>query len=155
MKKTFLLVLVLGSVLVACKDQKPIAEKPASAIDTMETSRLGTAVDAYVAVPSKQNAAAVDQAFAKIDSEIAELERRVAETSGQAQVEAQVKERELRDYRDKERLRYTEAQTRAKAAAASDKVEKASDTAGDKIKDAAESVKDGVDHAIDKAKKAF
>lgn len=152
----FTTLLTVGGSLVlflsACEKKPQVVEKPTSATSTFETARLGTAIDAYIASPGETTAANVQKAFAEIDGEIAELDQRVATGTAGESAEAKVKADNLRAYRDKEKLRYTEAQARAKTNAAAEKSESTAEKVGDGVKDAAEAVKDGVNNAVDTVK---
>lgn len=146
---------VLG--LISCEDKKPqTIEKATPATATAETSKLGAAVDAYNKAPTAARAADVDRAFAELNQEIAELEQRVTKTTGDERVKASEKAGNLRAYRDKEHLRYLEAQSKAavKPAAedAGDRMKEAARQTGEGIKDAAEAVKDGVKNTVEDVK---
>lgn len=149
----------LALATVACEKKPEVVEKPVPATSNLETSTLGTAIDGYVANSTSGQAALVDKAFAELDGEIAELDRRVADVTGAERTEAQAKADNLRSFRDKERLRYTEAQARAKTNEvkadtrdAGDRVEETARDAGEKVKDAAEAVKDSVENTVDKVR---
>lgn len=158
------IVLATGASLLvlfaACEEKPPQAvEKPTPQTSNIETSRLGSSIDTYARNPSAENAADVDRAFAELDGEIAELDRQVSKTSGAEAAEARTKADNLRTYRDKERLRYTEVQARVQtekiksgARDAGDKVEDAARKAGEGIKDAAGAVKEGAENAVDAVK---
>lgn len=153
----FSTLLTLGGSLVlflsACEEKKPqVVEKPTPATSNFETARLGTAIDAYIASPGETTAANVRKGFAEIDGEIAELDQRITSATGADLTEAQTKAGNLRAYRDKEKLRYTEAQARAKTNAAAASTESTAEKVGDGVKDAAEAVKDGVNNAVDAVK---
>jgi len=160
--KTFsvsVLAATFALAISACEKKPQVTEKPSPATMNIETTRLGAAVDGYIQNPSTTQSADVDRAFAELDGEIAELDQLQAKSTGEARTEAQTKADNLRNYRDKERLRYTEAQVRAKAQAANDgakdagnKVNEAAEKAGDGVKNAAEAVKDGVENAVDSVK---
>lgn len=157
---TPLCIAVVSLTLAACEEQKPqVVEKSAPATTNFETSALGTAIDRYASNPTSSQAAEVDKAFAKLDQEIAELDERAAKVSGAEKTEAQAKAENLRSYRDRERVRYTEAKARATAQEAKDdardvgdRVEETARKVGDKVEDAADAVKDGVENAVDKVK---
>jgi len=141
----------------ACEEKKPrVVEKPIPETINIETTRVGAAIDSYISSPTAVHAADVDRAFAKLEGEVTELSQRLARTSDP---EVKMKSDNLRAYRDRERLRYTEAQTRAKVDAVKrgtqdvgDKVEDAARKAGEGVKDAADTVKDGVKDALDTVK---
>lgn len=86
-----------------------ITRTPEAATATLETKKLGAAIDQYVSTPSAENAANVNRAFADLDGEIAELQARVAKTSGSDQAEAQAKLTNLQTYRATETARYAAA----------------------------------------------
>lgn len=145
--------------LSACEKKPQVVEKPVAETQNFETGKLGTTIDAYISSPTATNAAAVERAFADLDGEIAELDQRLAQNPGSDTAETQRKAGELRTYRDKEKLRYTEALARAKAAqaresaqGANESVKDAAEKVGEGVKDAAESVKDGVENAVDAVK---
>lgn len=158
MKKPYVLLCVLPFLFAAC-DRKPIAEKPVATTANLETARLGEAIDLYISHPTAEQAATVDKSFAELDGEIAELGQRVSQASGAERDEAQAKATNLKTYRAKEQIRFTEAKARAQTQAATDgtkaageKIEEGVKKAGEGVKDAAEAVKDGVDHAVDNVK---
>lgn len=168
MHKNIHLSLVLGSVLLAAGCEKntvtiatpsptPVILEiaPRTATNTLETKRLGLAIDQFVSAPSAVNSADVKKAFAEMDVEIAELESRVAQTTGQDRAEAQAKLTNMQTYRAAETARYAAASlavpmvspvhvdTRTGAEKvedslrnAGDSIEKGADNVGDKIKDA-------------------
>lgn len=132
----------------------PLAE-PVARTKTMETARLGEAVDAYQRNPTAENLADAKKAFAKLDGEIAELEAYVAKHSGSERAEAAAKRQNLTAYRTTETARLTAAQAKApltpttpadgrtgaekledSARRVGNTVEGAAKTAGDAIKDA-------------------
>jgi hypothetical protein len=144
---------ILGSALAVClsaceekREARQVVEKPTPALTNIETSRLGSAIDAYVASPTEAQAANVERAFSELDGEIAELDQRVAKSSGEDREEARTKSAQLHTYRDKEMARFTEAQLRVKTGAekstAGTKLEAAADKVGDEVKEAAETVKE-------------
>lgn len=142
-----LLTLCSGLILFASCEKKPQAvEKPTATLANLETTRLGTAVDGYMASPTESQAATVEKAFAELDGEIAELDLRVTKTSGAEQEEARTKAVQLHTYRDREMARFTEAKLRVKTqdekATAGAKVEAAADKLGDGVKEAVETVKE-------------
>lgn len=145
--------LTIGGSLVlflsACEKKPQVVEKPTPATANFETARLGTAIDAYIASPGETTATNVRKGFVEIDGEIAELDQQIGSATGADLTEAQTKADNLRAYRDKEKLRYTEAQARAKTNAAAKSTESTAEKVGDGVKDAAEAVKDGVNNAVD------
>lgn len=121
--------------------------KPAPATSNVETTRLGSAIDAYISNPGAAQAATVDKAFAELDGEIAELNERLATDSGEDRSEAKSKADNLRVYRDKEHARYMGAQARVKTNAVKeevkdfgDKVEAGARKAGDAVRDAGQAI---------------
>lgn len=161
--KTLPLLLSAAAVsffFTACEEKTPqVSEKPTASTTNIETTRLGTAIDSYISTPNATQSASVDEAFAELDGEIAELDQRVAAVSGDERTEAKSKADNLRSYRDKERVRYTEAQARAKAQDVKEgarnlgeNVEEGAKRVGEEVKDAAEAMKDGVGNAVDNVK---
>lgn len=139
-------------LFAACEKKPQVVEKPTPALANIETTRLGTAIDAYVVSPSEAQAANVDKAFSELDGEIAELDLRVTKTTGPEREEAQVKATQLHTYRDKEMARFTEAKVRAKTNAAAKETETNVEKAGDAIKEGAKEVGDAVKDAADTVK---
>ncbi len=176
MKPTAILTfLVTALVLTAC-DRKPTTRasdeltsvslsQPISATKTLETSRLGRAIDSYERDPSPVHEADVEKAFADLAGEIAELQERIDKTTGSDRADASVKARNLMDYRDAEKLRFAKAkavstvpQGDGRSGAqkiedgvkhAADKVEDAAKDTGNAIKRAAEKTGDAIKDAID------
>lgn len=91
---------------VAGCDNRPASAHPGASLETLETMRVGTHVDDYVANPTADNAQNVDRAFAALNREIAELRQRIAR--GDKTHEVVTKVRELEAFRDQERLRFAE-----------------------------------------------
>lgn len=139
-------------LFAACEKKPQVVEKPTPSLTNIETTRLGVAIDAYVANPSETQSASVDKAFAELDGEIAELDLRVTKTTGAEREEAQTKAAQLHTYRDKEMARFTEAKARAKTNAAAKDTETKVEKAGDAIKDGAKEVGDAVKDAADTVK---
>lgn len=143
------------TVVVEVAPTTPIPE-PVAKTKTLETSRLGSAVDAYEREPSAKSQASVKEALAKLDGEIAELEELVAKRSGSDRQEAAAKLKNLQAYRTAETLRFTAAQAKAPltAPASADArtgADKAEDTAkrvGNSIEDAARKTGDAVKDAV-------
>jgi predicted amino acid racemase len=141
---------LLGGALIAgfsaCEKKPQVVEKPTASLSTVETNRVGSAVDAYIASPTEAQAANVERAFSELDSEIAELDQRVSQSSGDEREEARTKSAQLQSYRDKEKARFTEARVRSKVetetSSAGSKIEAAAEKIGDSVKDAAETVKE-------------
>lgn len=162
MKTPIALAFAATLLLAACDRQPQVVEKPTPATANLETSRLGQEIDRYISNPTTEQAATVDKAFAELDGEIAELDQRASQVTGAERDEAQAKASNLKAYRAKEQMRYTEAKARAQANAAAEstqgvgeKIEEGARKAGEGVKDAAEAVKDGVDHAVDKVKQTL
>ncbi len=130
---------------------------PDAPTSTLETKKLGAAVDNYVASPTDTNAAQVKKTFADLDGEIAELEERVAKTTGQDRAEAQGKLTNLQTYRAAETARFSVASvklapahptpvvdTRAGAEKVGDGVENAANKIGRTLEHGAENVGDKI-----------
>ncbi len=101
-------------VFAACNRPPETVEVPATPppapvarIDTFETHELRLEINTFAAQPSATQAARVEEAFAEIDGEIAELARSVAEKGGSERDEAARKLADLTAYRDAERIRFT------------------------------------------------
>src|SRR3954468_23995136 len=99
------LTLLVAATLPACNNhgRSPTAEatpipEPVAKTNTLETRRLGSAIDTYEQSPDADRSAAVKKAVADLDGEIAELEARVAKTSGGEKEEAEMKRRNLSEY---------------------------------------------------------
>ena len=133
----------------------PLAD-PVAKTRTLETSRLGSAVDSYDREPSAANHAAVKRALAELDGEIAELEELVAKRSGSSREEAAVKLKNLQTYRAAEVMRFTVAQAKAPltaptpvdARSGADKIEDTAKRAGNSIEDAAKKAGDAIKDAV-------
>jgi len=97
------------TVVVETRPAEPVAE-PIARTETLETTKLASALDTFERNPTAENSAEVKEAFANLEGEIAELEARVVKTSGGDRDEAALKLRNLQSYRDAERLRFTKAQ---------------------------------------------
>jgi hypothetical protein len=87
--------LILGALTFAACERKSVTEAPALPINppvqpaaplaittTFETGRLRAVIDTFEKAPTAENHSSVKLAFAKLDSEIAELEDRVVKTNG-------------------------------------------------------------------------
>lgn len=143
------------AVVVEVAPATPMAD-PVAKTKTLETSRLGAAVDAYERQPGAESHAAVKLALADLDGEIAELEALVAKRSGGEREEAAVKLKNLQTYRVAEVARFTVAQARAPLAppasrdgrSGADKVEDAAKRAGDSVGDAARKTGDAIKDAV-------
>lgn len=149
--------------LMGC-DRKPVVDvapstpmaEPVATTKTLETKRLGAAVDAFERQPGAENHAAVNQALADLDGEIAELEALVARRSGGERDEAAVKLGNLRTYRAAEMARFTVAQAKAPLPApagrdgrtGAEKAEDAAKRVGDSVEDAARKTGDAIKDAV-------
>jgi hypothetical protein len=120
MKSRFLTILALAatSALLGC-DRKSVAVEtaphtPAAGQEektiAREASRLSAAVDAYARQPNAENDAAVRNAMAELDSEIAHLEDLVAKRRGREREEVAVQYRSLQAFRSRETTRFASAQ---------------------------------------------
>jgi hypothetical protein len=166
MKLHLLPILSLGTLLAmtACDRQVVVLEKSTPAPDpvaqtkTLETSRLGAAVDDYERESSAVNSAAAKKAFAELDGEIAELQEYIPKHSGDERAKAATKLENLQSYRAAQALRFSAAQAKAGlsdrgAVDARSGAEKAEDTArkvGDRIEDAAKKTGDSIEDAAKK-----
>ena len=135
---------------------------PDTVTSTLETKKLGLAIDEFVAHPGEIEAANVKKAFADLDGEIAELQARVAETTGQDRAEAQGKLTNLQTYRAAETARFSVASvtvpasgavpvapvdTRSGAEKVEDNVEGAARRIGNSIENGVENVGDKIHDA--------
>lgn len=133
----------------------PIPE-PVAKTRTLETSRLGAAVDSYERNPRGVTLAEVKKALADLDGEIAELEALVAKRSGGERDEAAAKLRNLQAYRAAETARFTVAQAGATvgvppvgdARSGAQKVEDGAKRVGNTIDDAAKRAGDAIKDAV-------
>jgi len=175
------LLLATGFLFVACEKSETITvtipsptpvditRTPPAPTETLETSKLGSEVDRYVANATEENAADVRKAFAELDGEIAELEGRVAKTAGQDRAEAQAKLTNLQTYRAAESARFTAAAvpvpvissepvTPIDARTGAEKTGDSLEKAGEEVKDTAEKVgdtiKDGAENLGEQLKDA-
>jgi hypothetical protein len=136
---------------------------PVAKTTTFETSTLGAAIDAFEKAPAAENQSAVNLAFAKLDSEIAELDDRVVKTDGAERAEASAKANNLKSYREAERLRFTKAQAgtafdttpAADSRSATQKVEDAAEKVGDKVEEGARKVGETLENAAKKTGEAI
>ena len=143
------------TVVVQMEPLAPLAE-PVAKTRTLETSRLGSAVDTFDREPSAANHAAVKKALAELDGEIAELEELVAKRTGSSREEAAVKLQNLQTYRAAEVTRFTVAQAKAPlttpgpvdARSGADKVEDTAKRVGNSIEDAAQKAGDVIKDAV-------
>ena len=122
--------------------------EPIAKTTTFETARLGGAIDRFEKSPTVENRSSVRLAFAELDSEIAELEVRVAKTTGAVRAEAAAKSANLQKYRDAEKIRFTKAQasvvldvpTPVDSRSGAQKIKDTAAKVGDKVEDGAEKV---------------
>lgn len=143
------------TVVVEVAPPPPVAE-PMARTKTMETSRLGAAVESYEREPTSANHAYVKKALADLDGEIAELEALVAKRGGSDREEAAVKMRNLQAYRAGEVARFTAAQAKAPLTVpasrdgrtGADKAEDAARRVGDSIENAARKTGDAIKDAV-------
>jgi hypothetical protein len=98
-----------AKVALGAAPPTPVA-KPVSGTRTLETSRLGEAVDKYAREQNPENDAAVRQAMAKLDSEIAGLEELIANRHGKQREDAGAKMRNFIAYRSAETTRFAAVQ---------------------------------------------
>lgn len=133
----------------------PVPE-PVAKTKTLETARLGSAIDAYERSPGAASQAEVRKALADLDSEIAELELLVARRTGADRDEAAAKLKNLRAYRAAEMARFTAAEGKGAvvptaapdARSGAEKVEDAARRTGNAIEDAAQKTGDAVKDAL-------
>lgn len=143
------------TVVVEMPPVTPIAE-PITQTKTLETSRLGSAVDDYEREPSAKNQGSVKRAFANLDGEIAELEELVAKKSGSERQEAAAKLKNLQAYRTAEAARFAatpagallSAPPSADARTGVDKAEDAANRIGNTIEDAARKTGEALRDAV-------
>ena len=140
------------TVVLEVPSPTPVGE-PIARTKTLETSRLGAAVESYERAPSSANHADVKKALADLDGEIAAL---VARRSGGDRDEAAVKLRNLKTYRAGEVARFTAAQANAPLAepesrdgrTGADKAEDAARRVGDSVEKAARKTGDAIKDAV-------
>ena len=161
-----LVVAAVAITLIGC-DRKPDvivvestpAADPVAQTKTLETARLGGAVNAYERTPSAENLADVKEALADLDGEIAELEGHVANRTGSEREEASAKLKNLQAYRTAETTRFAAAQAKAgpgvppsvpsvDARSAAEKVEDAAKRVGNTIENAAKETGDAIKDAV-------
>lgn len=129
----------------------PVAA-PVSHTKTLETSRVGAAIDTFNNSPTAENRADVKKAFADLDGEIAELESLVARRAGSERAEAAAKLKNLQQYRAAESVRFTAAQAKAPLASparvddrtGAEKVENSAKRVGNSVEDGAKRVGDAI-----------
>ena len=133
------------------------ASDPVAKTRTLETSRLGRAVDQFNREPTSVHEADVKKAIAELDGEIAELQSRVSTTSGNDQEEAAIKLRNLQAYRAAEVARFTAEQARHSVGTdpgpidprtGAEKASEALQRTGAALEDAAEKTSDAIKDAI-------
>lgn len=133
----------------------PVAD-PVARTKTLETSRLGAALDAYERKPNAENHASVKLALADLDGEIAELEALVAKRTGGERDEAAVKLKNLQAYRSAAMARLTAAKAGTPLAipvpvngrTGAEKVEDTAKGVGNSIEDAARKTGDAIKDAV-------
>jgi len=158
----------------ACDRKAGVVESstadPVAQTKTLETLKLGSAIDAYERNATAENLASVKKAMADLDGELAELDGHIARTEGTAREEAALKLRDLRNYRDAENARFLANQTKAgvpvttaerpgdlrtttekaedSGARVADKVEDGARKLGDAIQDAGQKAADAIGNAV-------
>lgn len=163
--RLFLSLSVVALVAVAGCDRKVVVvevppatpmPEPVAKTRTLETSRLGGAVDAYEQRPSDENHADVKKALADLDGEIAELESLVATRTGAERDEAAVKLKNLQSYRTAETARFAAAQAKAPLGvrapadprSGAEKIEDGAKRVGESIEDAAKRAGGAIKDAV-------
>ncbi len=149
------------TVVITVPQPTPVAEptalaEPVAKTKTLETFRLGSAVDSYEREPTAEHHATVKKALAALDGEIAELEALVAKRTGEGRQEAAAKLQNLQTYRTAEMARFTAAQGKAPlvessspdARTGADKVGDAAKRTGRSIEDAARRTGDAIKDAV-------
>ncbi len=133
--------------------------RPASDLKTLETSRLGRAIDTYSQEATPLNRADVEKAFAELNGEIAELEERARTTTGSDRDEALAKARSLTAYKHAEELRFTavrvlpngDALPPVDTRSGAQKIEDGAKDAASSVEDAAKDAADAIGDAMEKA----
>lgn len=151
------LTLLLAATLPGCNkpardsavEATPIPE-PVAKTNTLETRRLGGAIDAYEQMPNAVTSSAVKKTMADLDGEIAELEARAAKTSGSEKDEAEMKRRNLTEYRDTQKARFELLQVKGSVGVAREPATDAR-SAEQKARDAAKDVGDKVEAGAKRA----
>ncbi len=107
-------------IFVTACDRKTAVTAPTASMaepdvqtKTLETMRLGDAIDAFDRAPTAEHRADVKTAMAELDGEIAELDARVAKTAGDDRAEAAVKRKNLESYRIKQAARFSAMETKS------------------------------------------
>ena len=155
--------LFLGLGISGC-DKKPdvIIIKEGSSMTpqpgtrTLETSALSRSITVYEQEPNAFNAASVKKAVAELDGEIAELEERIAKTSGSDRAEAAQKLADLSNYRSQQIVRFSKAQATGTRTVHStgpvlvprDDAKDAADRVGNSIEKGARNVGDAIRDAV-------
>lgn len=153
--------------LTACQ-RRPVTEDspakpaaPSAETTTLETGRLGAAIDALAKTSNGENRSAVNLALAELDSEIAELQSLVLKAGGSDRAEASVKLDNLKRYRAEEMARLANLETATPfgspppdSRSGSQKLEDAAENAGDKLEEGAEKVGDAIQDAAHKTGEA-
>lgn len=156
---------LIGVILAGCERKTVIIEvpptpaatvSPEAKTKTLETARLGTAVDAYAKEPTAATDAGVQKALAALDVEIAELKEYIATHTDSKQAEAVAKLKNLREYREAETGRFAVAKaqagvtlsTGADGRSAGQKIEDTAQKVGESIGDAARKAGDAVKDAV-------
>ena len=158
------LALAAALALMACERKTVVVEvvpatpviEPVAKTKTLETSRVGSAVNAYERTPSAENHADVKKAFAELDGEIAELEALVAKRTGGERAEASAKQGHLQSYRTAKTARFTAVRAKsplgvhpaADARSGAEKVEDGAKRVGSSIEDAAKKTGDAIKDAV-------
>jgi hypothetical protein len=166
MKCRYFPILTLSSLIsfAACERKVIVIEKPSpepvsepiARTKTLETSRLGAAIDDFEREPTAANKAEVNKAFAKLDGEIAELQEYIAKHDGDDRAKAAAKLENMQSYRGAETTRFASAQAKsglgirgpADARTGAEKVEDSTKKVGNGIEDAAKKAGDAVKDAV-------
>ena len=155
----FLLPAVVSiAFLTACERQPKVivVEKrpevlPEARTKTFETTRLASEVDRYSRTPSAESAAAVQSALEELDAEIAELERKVNDATGDRRAEVQKKILDLKQYRAAEEARFLKAKAAAAAPVSAEPLPRTeASEVGEKIKASAQRAGDEIERAARK-----
>jgi hypothetical protein len=97
-------------------ETQAVTPQPVARTATFETDEVRASIDRYSVAPTAENAVEVQKSFAELEVEIAELQEDVLkESDPEDKAEAAVKLRNLSQYRDAERIRFTEAQVKGGA----------------------------------------
>jgi hypothetical protein len=136
---------------------------PAAKTATLETGRLGVAIDTLAKAPTEENLSRVNLAFAQLDSEITELEDRMLTADGTDRAVVSTKLGNLKNYRADEqahlaRIRVSPVTDATPAADSRSGAQKLEDTAakvGDQIEESTQKVGDSIEHAAEKTGEAI